>query len=336
MTVRFRPGIVTLLVVVVLAAAAVPARAYLKLGAQVGDRMLTLSWRQFPIRYFVTNRDVDGVTADQFQTAVQRAFATWHAVPDTRTSSQFVGFTQSPPVSGDDATVLGFEERPDLDRTLAATEFFVDNSTGEILESDIFFNTAFLWTTAEAGIAGRFDVQSIALHEIGHLLGLSHSALGETELRSGGRRVIAAGSVMFPIAFSAGDISARVLQADDIAGIGDIYGTQAFRRRTGSISGRVTKNGQGVFGAHVIAFNPASGKLVSGFALDDQGNFVIAGLEPGPQVVRAEPLDDGDVESFFDETVAVDADFKVKFYERAVVVPRAGATRKIEIRVQPK
>jgi hypothetical protein len=53
-------------------------------------------------------------------------------------------------------------------------------------------------------------------------------------------------------------------------------------------------------------------------------------------VVRAEPLDDGDVESFFDETVAVDADFKVKFYERAVVVPRAGATRKIEIRVQPK
>jgi hypothetical protein len=332
----FRRGAAVLLVLAAIVAAAVPARAYLKLGAQFGDQMVTLSWRQFPIRYFVTNHDADGVTADQFQAAVQRAFATWHAVPDTRTSSQFVGFTQSPPVSGDDATVLGFEERPDLDRTLAATEFFVDNSTGEILESDIFFNTSFLWTTAEAGIAGRFDVQSIALHEIGHLLGLSHSALGETELRAAGRRVIAAGTVMFPIAFSAGDISARVLRADDIAGIGDIYGTQTFRRRTGSITGRVTKDGQGVFGAHVIAFNPASGKLVSGFTLDDQGNFVIAGLEPGPQVLRAEPLDDGDIASFFDETVAVDADFKVTFYDRAVVVPRGGATRNIEIRVQPK
>jgi hypothetical protein len=333
---RVRLAGASLTVLIVIVAAAVPARAYLKLGAQLGDRMVTLSWRQFPIRYFVTNRDVDGVTADQFQTAVRRAFSTWHAVPNTRTSSEFVGFTQSPPVSGDDATVLGFEDRPDLDRTLAATEFFVDNATGEILESDIFFNTAFLWTTAEAGIKGRFDVQSIALHEIGHLLGLSHSALGETELRAGGRRVLAAGTVMFPIAFSAGDISARTLRADDIAGISDIYGTQTFRRQTGTISGRVTKNGQGVFGAHVIAFNPASGKLVSNFSLDDQGNFVISGLEPGPQVLRAEPLDDGDIESFFDQTTAVDVDFTVKFYERAVVVPRGGATRNIEIRVQPK
>jgi hypothetical protein len=127
-----------------------------------------------------------------------------------------------------------------------------------------------------------------------------------------------------------------VLRPDDIAGIGDIYGTQSFNRQTGSINGRVTKNGPGVFGAHVIAFNPASGKLVSGFTLDDQGNFVIAGLEPGPQVLRAEPLDDGDIESFFDNTVSVDVDFRVKFYERAVVVPRGGAARKIEIRVQPK
>ncbi len=336
MTRRFRLTAAVLTALVVMTAAAVPARAYLKLGAQLGDRMVTLSWRQFPIRYFVTNHDVDGVTADQFRAAVQRAFSTWHAVPNTRTSSEFAGFTQSPPISGDGAAVLGFQDRPDLDRTLAATEFFIDNSTGEIVESDIFFNTSFLWTTAEAGIRGRFDVQSIALHEIGHLLGLSHSALGETELRAGGRRVIAAGAVMFPIAFSAGDISSRVLRPDDIAGIGDIYGTQSFNRQTGSINGRVTKNGQGVFGPHVIAFNPASGKLVSGFTLDDQGNFVIAGLEPGPQVLRAEPLDDGDLESFFDSTVSVDVDFRVKFYERAVVVPRGGPTRKIEIQVQPK
>ncbi len=315
---------------------AVPTGAYLKLGTRVGNKTVTLAWRQFPIRYFVTNRDIDGVTAQQFRTAVESAFGKWHAVPNTTTSSQFVGFTQANPVSGDGATVLGFQNRPELDRTLAATNFFIDTTTGEIVESDIFFNSSFAWSTADAGITGRFDVASIAQHEIGHLLGLSHSALGETELRSGGRRVLGAEAVMFPIAFSAGDLNDRSLKADDIAGISDIYGTATFQRQTGSVSGTVTKNGRGVLGAHVVAFNPASGKLIGGFSLSDDGGFVIAGLEPGPQVLRVEPLDDGDISSFFDETTDIDVDFKVAFYDKVVVVPRGGGARNIELKVQPK
>jgi hypothetical protein len=317
----------------------VPAGAYLKLGTRVGGRTVTREWRQFPIRYFITNRDIDGVTASQFSTAVQRAFRSWQAVPNTQTSSTFVGFTQATPTKDDGATVLGFESRPDLDRVLAATEFGMDTTTGETVESDIFFNSAsmFTWSTSDAGVPGRYDVESIALHEIGHLFGLSHSALGETELQSGGgRRVLGAEAVMFPIAFSAGDISGRRLKADDVAGFSDIYGNQTFQRQTGSVSGKVTKNGRGVVGAHVVAFNPSSGKLVGGFSLTDDGAFVIAGLEPGPQVLRAEPLDDGDVSSFFDATLNVDADFQVKFYENVVVVPRGGGTRNIEIKVLPK
>ena len=315
---------------------AVPAGAYLKLGTRVGSRTVTLAWRQFPIRYFVTNRDVDGVTAPQFRTAVERAFANWHAVPNTTTSSQFVGFTQANPVSGDGATVLGFQNRPELDRTLAATNFFIDTTTGEIVESDIFFNSAFSWSTADAGISGRYDVGSIAQHEIGHLLGLSHSALGETELRAGGRRVLGAEAVMFPIAFAAGDINDRTLKADDIAGISDIYGNAAFQRQTGSVSGTVTKNGRGVLGAHVVAFNPATGTLIGGFSLTDDGSFVIAGLEPGPQVLRVEPLDDGDIESFFDATLNVDINFRPQFYEKTVVVPEGGGTSGVELKVVAK
>jgi hypothetical protein len=329
---RYRIAAIVLLVIVF----GVPTAAYLKLGTRVGGRTVTMEWRQFPIRYFVTNRDVDGVTAQQFSTAVQRAFLTWQGVPNTQTSSTFVGFTQANPSSGDGATVLGFQNHPELDRTLAATNFFIDSTTGEIVESDIFFNSAFIWSTADAGVSGRFDVESIALHEIGHLFGLSHSALGETELRAGGRRVLGAEAVMFPIAFSAGDITGRRLRADDVAGLSDIYGNQSFQRQTGSVSGKVTKNGRGVLGAHVVAFNPASGKLVGGFSLSDDGAFVIAGLEPGPQVLRAEPLDDGDLSSFFDATMNVDIDFQVKFSDNVVVVPRGGGTRNIEIKVLPK
>ena len=321
--------------IAIIAITAVPLSAYLKLGTRVGTRTVTLRWRDLPVRYFVSDRSADGVTAQQFQTTMGRAFNTWHAVNTAQTSSSFAGFTQAPPGDDDDLTVLGFENRPGATRTLAATSFFVDNS-GEILESDIFFNTAFLWSTSGQGVANRYDLESIAVHEIGHLLGLSHSALGETELISGGRRVIGAESVMFPIAFSQGNTADRTLKADDIAGIADIYGTNTFDRESGSISGRVTKNARGVVGAHVVAFNPRTGNLVGGFSLSQDGSFVIAGLEPGPHVLRAEPLDDGDIESFFDESLGVDIDFNVKFHDRVVIVPRGGTTSNIEIRVTPK
>jgi Matrixin/Carboxypeptidase regulatory-like domain len=315
---------------------AVPLGAYLKLGTTVGNRNETLRWRQFPVRYFVSNTGVDGVTPQQFQTAVTRAFNTWHGVGTAQTSSQFVGFTQARPLREDGATVLGYLNRPDQDTTLAATSFTQDTTDGRIVESDIFFNSIFLWSTSDSGTAGRFDVESIALHEIGHLLGLSHSAIGETELLAGGRRVIAAESVMFPIAFTRGNIDDRTLKADDIAGISDIYGTTASSNELGSISGRVTKNGRGVQGAHVIAFNPQTGKLVGGFTLNDAGDFVIAGLEAGTYVLRAEPLDDGDVNSFFDDDFDVDMDFQVKIHDRIVPVPRGGGASDVEIRVTPK
>jgi Matrixin/Carboxypeptidase regulatory-like domain len=314
----------------------VPAGAYLKLGTRVGSRTESLRWRQFPIRYFVTDASVAGVTAQQFQTAVTRAFGTWHAVENSQTSSTFVGFVQARPFVEDGANVIGYLSQPGQDRTLAATTFTVDETDGRILESDIYFNTIFPWSTAEAGGTDRYDVESIALHEIGHLLGLSHSALGETELIGGGRRVIAAEAVMFPIAFTRGNIADRSLKADDIAGISDIYGTTTFTREFGSISGRVTKGGRGVQGAHVVAFNPRTGKLVGGFTLNESGNFVIAGLEPGPHVLRAEPLDDGDANSFFDDDFDVDVDFRVAFHDRVVAVPRGGGARDVEIKVIAK
>ena len=309
--------------------------AYLKLGTRVGTGLANLRFNTFPVRYFVTNRDVPGVTAVQLQQAVDHAFASWAAVPNVSLSSQFVGFTSADPLSGDNANVIGFASPPDLDRVLGSTSFTVDTVSGAIVESDIFFNSTFSWSVAPAGEEGRQDLESIALHELGHLHGLGHSMLGETELIPGGRRVLGAEAVMFPIAFSAGSVN-RTLRADDIAGISDIYGNDRFRSTTGSISGHVTKNGTGIVGAHVVAFNPASGKLVATFTLSQDGSFVIAGLEPGPQVVRVEPLDDADVSSFLDTSLTVDVDFKPAFYTKLVTVPRGGTARNVDLKVVAK
>jgi hypothetical protein len=314
-----------------------PAFAYLKFGVTVGGRQITLKWARTPVRYFVSNQGVTDVSVSEFQSAIDRAFATWQSVPAATIAYQFGGVTAARALRDDGSSTLGFENRPELDRVLASTSFLVDRVTGELIESDIFFNTSFPWSVSPAGTANRYDLESVALHEIGHLSGLGHSALGETELReTGGRRVLAAESVMFPIAFAPGTIEARKLKADDIAGISDLYADSEFQQAFGSISGRVTKDGQGVFGAHVVAFDVARGSMVATFTLNAQGQFSIAGLSPGVHVLRVEPLDDAEVDSFFDASRMLDLDFRVGFVEKAIVVPRGGDSGEMAVTVVRK
>jgi hypothetical protein len=314
-----------------------PLNAYLKIGTAIGNgQVVGIVWTHQPIRYFVKNRDANGVTAGQLQTTLTASFDQWTQPANVDLATQFGGFTNAEPFDEDGLTVVGFQSHPEFDRTLGATTFVIDDQTGEILESDIFLNTSFQWSVAANGQAGRFDVGSVLTHEVGHLLGLGHSAIGETQLVGSGRAVIGKRAVMFPIAFGPGSTRDRTLEADDIAGITDIYGNGTARQTLGAIAGRVTLNGAGVFGAHVTAFNPVTGQLVSGFSLTPQGDFVIDALTPGHYIVRVEPLDDADQDSFFDEEAPVSTNFQVTYYARQVAVPAGGSSGSIEIKVKAK
>jgi hypothetical protein len=311
--------------------------AYLHFTTSRAGQSRVLKWQRTPVRWFATDRGAPGVSASDFQAAVARAFATWEAVPTSSITFQFAGFTGAEPFDEDNVSVLGFQDHPAMERVLGATGFLIDTITGEIVESDVFFNSAFQWSTAAQGDPARFDLESVAVHEIGHFLGLGHSALGETEMRSeNGRRVLGSAAVMFPIALGRGITHDRELQPDDVAGVSDLYPEAGFRERSGVARGTVTRNGTGIVGAHVAAFNPRTGALIAAFTQNNDGEFDIAGLAPGPHVIRVEPLDDADVESFFSRAGAIDIGFLVTFHDRLFIAPRGGEGERFTVAVRPK
>ena len=59
-------------------------------------------------------------------------------------------------------------------------------------------------------------------------------------------------------------------------------------------------------------------------------------LFPRARDVRAEPLDDGDLESFFNNGTNVELGFQVTYSERLAIVPAGGDAPGINISVRPK
>jgi len=143
--------------------------------------------------------------------AIQAALQTWNAVSESNFSFVYSGITSSTAYGVNDASnilLFGPLDAPGYESTLGLNTFWF-YTTGQLIDSDIIFNTNYTWGTD--GSAGVFDVQNIATHELGHSLSLDDLYdPGDSE------------KTMYGYG-SAGETRKRSLHPDDINGISYLY-----------------------------------------------------------------------------------------------------------------
>jgi len=189
----------------------------------------------------------------------------------------------------------------------------VSTQVGQILDADIYFNpsdalTSFATPQALGANPKSYDLESILIHELGHTLGFSHSAIWS--------------AMMFPFAPAPGTFSGQrptaqqpdaPLADDDRTGLRVLYHDPNDAVYVGSIQGHIIPANPislplappgvtGVFGAHIVATDATSGAVVAGTLggwsctapgpVQFDGNYEIDQLPVGQSYkIYAEPLD---------------------------------------------
>jgi uncharacterized protein (TIGR03437 family) len=198
---------------------------------------------------------------------VQAALAAWNSVSSSALRVAFGG-TETP---GQNSNTPGgnvvFIDLPPGLLGMGAPTVMVGTTT--IVQGTVMLSNN---TNAGPGPSYLEEYYTTAVHEIGHALGLQHtwtsSAMSQDVIRNTTR--------------------ARPLDADDIAALSVLYGTAGWTANFGSISGRVTLNGQGVTLASVVAISP-NGPAVSTLTNPD-GSYEIDGLPPNNYLLYVHPL----------------------------------------------
>ena len=259
-----------------LALVSAPALGYL---VRVDGAGTTYHWpsTSLPVKMVLNQAGAAEITDGSDLTQLEIAMRIWNRVPDAAISFDDAVRDSITPLAFDGKNVVVWDENGSVihDPTVAAQSRLMVDAGGQILDADVVFNGRdFTWSTDSSLPAGVHSVLDHAFHAFGHVLGLDVSAVGAAAL--------------FPHAVPAG-MRVRA-SSDDEAGLASAYPASSFPTNRGAISGRITRNQQAVFGAHVVALD-ASGVVQAGTVSDPTGAYWIQGLGPGSYTVFVQPLD---------------------------------------------
>jgi hypothetical protein len=285
-----------------------PAKSFLSQYSGASGTAVRSKWdfSAFPVEWSLNPAAPNVHGSAKPTDVIVAAFNTWLAAPNASISVRRAADTTLGKASFDGVNMVCFTCSGDftgaegvlaMTLTTTADGSGSDNKhggtstfAGQIVDSDIIFNPA---TTFSTDGSSSYDLQTIATHEIGHFLGLDHSAVVK--------------AVMFPYA----PPKETALSYDDVAAISALYPKTNPDVATGTISGRITmKDGSAVFGAHVFAesksanqsFSSGIRKTPVGTLTAPDGSYSITGLPADQYTVAVEPLDgpvtNGDVAAY--------------------------------------
>lgn len=258
------------LAVFLLAATVVPALAATRLTYAIDGSPKAVFWpaSSLPLKYQIDQRVVQAMP--DAQAIIERAFAAWESIPDANLTFQNGGVASSLRAINDSKNVITLSDDLFKDQgCIALTTYTFDTSgstPGRLTDADIQLDAALF--------RGDYNAQMAIEHEIGHMIGLDHSAV--------------LSAIMYPyVSKGAGSPS---LDSDDRVAIANAYPKPGDALVGGTLSGRVTGDGGGIFAAQVVAVNER-GEPVATALTNSVGEFVVSGLPDGRYRVYAEPLD---------------------------------------------
>ncbi|MEM8711782.1 MAG: matrixin family metalloprotease, partial [Planctomycetota bacterium] len=213
------------------------------------------------ISLVVNSAGSDDVPNGSHETAIESAVEAWNEVPGSRARlviDRSASAEQRIDWQSNDIHLVVFDETGSSGYFSGASgivaitpvSFFTD---GRIIDADVVFNGKnFRFTTS--GESGSFDIQDVAAHELGHLIGLDHSGV--------------CGATMYPYVDPT-VILHRSLAIDDENGLRHVYPASTFGRIQGRI---VRENGSGISGAHIVGLD-ADGRVAAAILADASGAF---------------------------------------------------------------
>ena len=233
----------------------------------IGGVATPIEWAptSFPLHY-----DIDAKLQQLSPNAaamVQRAFAAWEAVPNTNIKFVDGGVVaQSDASSSEHITVTVADDLFRGQGAVAVTNYTYDTKTGRMMDADIRVDPSLF----SDGVNSEMALE----HEVGHVLGLDHSAV--------------LSSVMYP--YVGPDEASAPLDTDDRIGIATIYAKGDPTLSGATLTGRVTGDGGGIFAAQVVAVN-GQGQPIATALTNAVGDFTMPSVPAGRYRLYAEPLD---------------------------------------------
>lgn len=232
----------------------------------INGRPTPLEWAPtaFPLGYEIDRRLAEANAA--LPAMIDRAFDAWASIPDANIRFQPRGAVANAVRGNDGRIVVSLAEDLFRDQSALAMTTYTFDGTGRFTDVDIQIDRALL--------SGDYNIDTALRHEVGHLLGLDHSAV--------------LSAVMYP--FVASGDTPPAFDSDDRIGITAAYPKTDPTLIGATLQGRVMGDRGGIFGAQVVAVNER-GEPVSTALTTISGEFTLAGIPAGQYRIYAEPLD---------------------------------------------